>query len=224
MKTRLLMLPAALLLASGAARAQDAAAPAPAPQAAPAPASAAAPSTSATIGADDNAALFGVQGQLAVTDDLQLSLLHESVSKGGSSSTQLSFDPSLDYFVAPNVSVGATLIIEHAGASDSSVSGTSIGLGVRGGYDLRLTNLISFWPQLQLAYLHNSVSSGGMDISGYDIQLAIFAPFLFHPVPHFFVGIGPLFRTDLVSKLDSMDQGKTTDIGLQSVIGGHFGP
>ncbi len=221
MKTRLLMIPAVLLLASGAARAQDAAAPAPAPQTAPAPAPAAAPST---IGGDDNAALFGVQGQFAVTDDLQLSLLHQSFSMGGSSSTSVSFDPSLDYFVAPNLSVGGTLIIQHGDATGLSTDATRIGIGVRGGYDLRLANLISFWPQLQLAYAHDSVSSGGTDITGYDIQLAIFAPFLFHPVPHFFVGIGPAFATDLVSKVQSMSASKETDIGLQSVVGGHFGP
>jgi hypothetical protein len=132
--------------------------------------------------------------------------------------------PSLDYFVIPNVSVGGALSITHGSLGGSTGDVTGIGILVRGGYNLHLAPMISLWPQLQLGYLHESFSGGGMSTSGYTIPLQIFAPFLVHVTTHLFVGIGPAFSTDLVSKVQSQDASKTTDIGIESVVGGYFGP
>ena len=209
----------------GAARAQT---PAGAPPAVAEPVPAAAPPPSAPA-ADDTAAGFGLAGQLAISGDLQATVLHESVSMGGGSATAVQIQPSLDYFVAPNVSVGGALTISHgssgssSGSINTSSSSTSIGIAARAGYNLHLAPMISFWPQLQLGYVHSSFSAGGMDSSGYTFSLAIFAPLLVHIAPHLFVGIGPVFSTDLISKVEGNDNAKTTDIGITSVVGGYFG-
>ena len=73
-----------------------------------------------------------------------------------------------------------------------------------------------------LGYEHWSVSGGG-DASGYTITLDLFAPFLWHPAQHFFVGGGPVVATDLISKQSGQNAPKETAVGLQAVLGGYFG-
>ena len=55
------------------------------------------------------------------------------------------------------------------------------------------------------------------------IPLVVTVPVLWHPASHFFLGLAPTLRTDLVAKLEGMNIGKTTDVGLTAVIGGYFG-
>jgi len=215
----------ALTSLAGAAGAQPAGAPPPVPEGAPAtPVAAAAP---AAAGAEDIAAGFGLPGQIAISGDLQASFVHESQSAvgGGSSSsvTVVSITPSLDYFVAPNVSVGGALQITHGDFGSGSGTVTGIGLLARAGYNLHLAPMLSFWPQLQLGYVHQSFSGGGASASGYTVPLAIFAPLLVHITQHLFAGIGPIFSTDLISKVQSNDASKATDIGISSLVGGYFG-
>jgi hypothetical protein len=177
---------------------------------------------------------FGSLGQIVVSVDLpfmnegpQLAIVHESTSMGGSSSTAIAIQPSLDYFVAPHISVGGQIGIAHGsadiGAGYGSATVTAFGVEVRGGYQLALTDSVSLWPRLGIGYTHNSYSSGGMDASGYELDLFVSVPVLWHPASHFFLGAGPALSTQLINKVESMDQGKTTDIGLTALIGGYFG-
>ena len=53
--------------------------------------------------------------------------------------------------------------------------------------------------------------------------MSAFVPVLFHPVPHFFIGGGPRFSTDLVSKYEDVDQATFSQFGVQTTIGGYFG-
>jgi hypothetical protein len=46
---------------------------------------------------------------------------------------------------------------------------------------------------------------------------------LFHPAPHFFIGGGPMFSTELVSKYESVDQTTFSEFGVQTTVGGYFG-
>ncbi|HVY40097.1 MAG TPA: hypothetical protein VHM31_19290 [Polyangia bacterium] len=196
------------------------------------PAPAAAPAGS-MMGAGTGA--FGSLGQLVVSVDLpfmnegpQFAIVHESTSMGGSSSTDINIRPALDYFVAPHISVGGQVGIEHGSTgfsiAGSSVNQTIIGVEVRGGYELALTDTVSLWPRLGIGYNHNSYSGGGgTDSSGYDLDLLISVPVLWHPASHFFLGAGPAFTTQLVNKVEGNDVGKTTDIGITAVIGGYFG-
>jgi hypothetical protein len=171
---------------------------------------------------------FGLPGQIAISADLQLELIHSST--GGTSGTTFVIQPAGDYFVAPHISVGG--LVGYGRGSASIVVGptsvdatvTALIIGARGGYDLRLAPKISLWPTLTLAYEHRSTTRvGGADASGYSIPLEIFAPLLFHLAPHVFVGLGPIFGTELANSVEGMDQPKTTRFGFRSVVGGYFG-
>jgi hypothetical protein len=47
-------------------------------------------------------------------------------------------------------------------------------------------------------------------------------PVLFHPVEHFFIGLGPYFAMDLSSKVEDEDNYKDTAFGVQATVGGWF--
>jgi len=214
---------AAIVLVSATAGMARAQAPEGAPPAVP---GANAPSTNA---AADVAGNFGQVGQIVITGDVQVSFLHNSGSAGGSSNT-LTLLPSASYFIAPNVSVGAGLIVQHgstsvnAGIVSVNVDQTAIGLLVMGGYNIHLTPVLSVWAQGALGYEHTSTSAGNTSASGYAIPFGIFVPFLYHPTEHFFLGLGPSLTTQLANSVEGMSQSKLTSIGLQSVVGGYFGP
>lgn len=220
----------ALLLAPAArtALAQEPPPVEPPPAIAPPPATA--PPAAAAAGPMSTGG-FGSLGQIAISVDLpftneapQFAIVHESVSNGGSSSTTINIQPSLDYFVAPNVSVGGEIGIAHGSATTFGSTGgsyTNFLLEIRGGYNLALNDMFSIWPHLGIGYQHVSFSDGGG--SGYVIPLVVTVPFLWHPASHFFLGLAPTLVTDLVSKFNSMDGQKTTDIGLTAVLGGYFG-
>ena len=131
--------------------------------------------------------------------------------------------PSLDYFVAPNVSLGGTLGFANgssgSGATSSDV--TSITVGARAGFNLALTNMLSLWPRLGLSYNHFSSTVGGSSTSStaYDVILAIQAPLLWHPTSHFFIGAGPMLLTEVAVSDNSP---KTTQLGVDALIGGYF--
>jgi hypothetical protein len=222
MKRHLFAAAVALIAMAGTARAQT---PEATPVAAPTDPTSTPPATSTSTGGDP-ASAFGLLGQIVISGELQASIVHESVSMGGASSTNITVQPALDYFVMPNVSVGGAVVISHGSFAGGSGTVMEIGLLARAGYNLHLAPMVSLWPQLELGYLHDSISGGGggASVSGYVVPLQIFAPFLFHVTTHLFVGIGPVFKTDLLSKFQSNDAPKTTDIGISSVVGGYFGP
>ena len=199
---------ASILAGAGAARVQDATTPPPA----------------AATGPADG---FGLPGQIAISADLQLELVHISV--GSRSGTSFVIQPAGDYFVAPHISVGGLIGFAH-GSFDTTVGGVSVSqsstaeiIGIRGGYDLRLAPQISLWPTLTLGYVHTNISMLNTSVSGYTLPLKIFAPVLFHLASHVFVGFGPIFSTELVASQEGQSQSKTTQFGLRLVVGGYFG-
>jgi hypothetical protein len=219
------------------AMAQDEAPPPPpAEPATPPPAAAPATAPMAAMGGEP--AAFGTQGQIAISVDLpltneapQLGLIHESTSMGGDSSTRVVVMPSIDYFVAPNVSVGGQVGIDYTTTSPagggSSLSLTILQVEARVGYNLALGDMASLWPHVGIAYAHVSASSGGSSNSGYVVPLDVSVPVLWHPGHHFFLGAGPFLTTELVSKAtvagNTSSVGKTTDFGIQALIGGYIG-
>jgi hypothetical protein len=191
------------------------------PGAAPAPPPAAAPPTD--IG-------MGTVGQFAVSDDMQIALVRQTQSLQGQSAetTRIQLQPAIDYFVSPNVSIGGQVRIafeskDNGGGTTNDV--TTLGLLPRIGYNVALSPTSSIWPRAALGYVHTSSDSynGQVTASGYIVSLEVFVPLVFQPVPHFFLGGGPFVTTDLISKLEGTDSVKTTNIGLQSTIGGYFG-
>jgi hypothetical protein len=226
------------LVAASAAQAQDtpAAAPAEAPPATPPPA--------ASGGGADTAGMFGQAGQIVLMTELDgstlniahsdISFLHVGQSSVGgmasSSANMFSLTPMGHYFIMPNVSISAGVVIVHGDIPTGglgSASATALGLLVGAGYNLHLTPMLSAWAQLQIGYVHESFSFMNTDFTGSMVPLQISVPILFHPAEHFFLGLGPILRTQLSNSVSamgvSMDQSKETDIGLTAVIGGYFG-
>ena len=141
---------------------------------------------------------FGTPGQIVVRGDFEGHLRN---------GWELRLHPAIDYFIASNVSVGAVVGLQYHSGNPAT---TTVDLGVRAGYNLAIVNQVTFWPTIGILYSH---TSSGMSSSS-STNLEIFAPFLYHIVPHFFVGAGPVF--DL--SLDNNGNG----YGLQTVIGGWF--
>jgi hypothetical protein len=161
-----------------------------------------------------------------------------TLSDNGGSGTAFGLAPAIDYFVTTGLSLGVNGLVEVINPAHSSNttggSATAFGVAPRVGYNLPLSDTVSFWPKLYFGYttLSSSASGNGSNVSvGFnDTSLGIFAPILFHPVPHFFIGIGPNFSTQLSNNAtlslagmsQSQSQPKVTQIGLQATLGGWF--
>jgi hypothetical protein len=173
---------------------------------------------------------MGSQGQIVISSDIpflstspvfyvvRTSMSGTDTMPAVPGSTTVTIAPSGDYFVAPNISVGAT--VGYQGGSNT----TRLGISVRGGYSIMLTDVISVWPRLGIGYAHLSIDGGG---SSSAIPLIVDVPVLWHPASHFFLGAGFLLGTDLTSSGSvagmSFDLPKTTNVGVTTMIGGYFG-
>jgi hypothetical protein len=185
---------------------------------------------------------FGAEGQMVLSVDLpfandgpQLGIVHETGTMGLPSSTRIVVQPSVDYFVAPNLSLGAELGIDHASsgtlvlppgveAINYSTGGTTISVEARVGYSIPVADTVSVWPRLGLGYTHTSTSFPyAPAVTGYFIPLSLMVPLLWHPGGHFILGAGPAFATQLTNKTEGTSGPKTTDYGITALIGGTIG-
>jgi hypothetical protein len=133
---------------------------------------------------------FGAIGQWVLTMRTAGDEGYVFLHKASGGAWELSLHPSLDYFITSNVSVGATVGYFHSSA-DTGI--TVIDLGGRAGFNLNINDHLGFWPTAGL----------GVNIDSRDYAtdtrttFGVFAPFLYHLVPHLFVGLGPSFSTVL---------------------------
>ncbi|HVU52867.1 MAG TPA: hypothetical protein VHL80_19430 [Polyangia bacterium] len=162
--------------------------------------------------AADAAAAFGVTGQLA----LSLGATgggYLSVLKHGDWSLQLA--PSADYFFFPHVSVGGLVAYGHdsgaGGVRTSGVGSDTFSIGARAGYAFAFDDRFGVWPLVGLRLDYLAENHGSQT----DTFLPIYAPALFHPAPHFFVGAGP--RVDV-----HLSGHESTLWGIDTVLGGWF--
>jgi len=189
-----------LVTAPGAARAQDLA---------PPTAATGAPSggtASAFPGAA--ASSFGVAGEWVISvqslnsGSATPSFFFDKHASGGWS---VFIQPGLDYFIGNGISVGGVVGLDYTSGSPNT---TTVNLGARAGFNQGLSEHVSFWPTIGIdgSYTHNATSNS-------TAALEVFAPFLYHVAPHFFLGAGP-FLSYLVKG------GPDTQYGLDFVIGG----
>lgn len=169
---------------------------------------------------------MGQAGQIAVRGDFQLSVVRQSTSVPGDgedpdSTTTIQLAPAADFFVTRGLSVGGQLAFLYASFGDDS-SATGFGAAPRLGYFAALGPKLGIWPLVSVAYLRTSVDIADESASGYTVSLQAFAPLLFQPADHFFIGMGPAFQTDLISKIEDEDADKDTAFGLQTTVGGYW--
>ena len=168
---------------------------------------------------------MGRQGQVAIQGDFQLSFAYQSTSAAEGddpdSATTIQLAPAADFFVTPGLSLGGQLIFLRSSSGDSTLTG--YGAAPRVGYFIPLGPRAGLWPAASIAYVHSSADLGDLgDASGYQVLFQVRAPILFQPADHFFLGIGPVFQTDLISKIEDEDADKDTAFGLQSTVGGYW--
>jgi len=216
---RTALLSTTVALSAGTAHAENLAPPViPPSPAAPAPVDS---PTSNTFGNT-----FGSLRDVVLSSNFNVLWLHQSSSSvagvSNASSTSFVFQPALDYFFAPNISLGALFSFEHGPLSAFPFTGTAVGLQARVGYNLPINDQFSIWPRFGLGYFHGSGSIASVDVSAYIIPMQLFVPVLWHITPHVFLGFGPTYTTELVASLEGADMPRNTFWGLESVIGGHF--
>jgi hypothetical protein len=188
----------AFATAPGAARAQDLA---------PPTAATSAPS-GGSVSASPAASSFGVAGEWVISmqsinaGSPTPSFLFAKQASGGS---RLLIQPGLDYFIGNGISVGGVVGFGYTSGSPNTIT---VNLGARAGFNQGLNQHVSFWPTIGIdgSYTHNATSNS-------TAALEVFAPFLYHVAPHFFLGAGP-FLSYLVKG------GPDTEYGLDFVIGG----
>ncbi len=123
----------------------------------------------------------------------------QKVSGGG---TTVSVQPALDYFIGSGVSVGGVVGFFYSGS-------TTVDFGARAGFNQALTGKFTFWPTAGVYGAYHT----GNGTSSSSAAAEIYAPFLFHPVQHFFLGAGPFLGYQFHG-------GSFTEYGLDFVIGG----
>ncbi len=165
---------------------------------------------------------FGNQGQLALQADLQLHFEGYSYSDNGGSGTDFLIQPAADYFVIDHLSVGGAVPL-HVASPDGGRTTITFGIEPRVGYDIPIVEKLSFWPDLFFSFETSSRNNNGGSDTAFGI--GVFAPLLFHPIAHFFLGIGPNLSTEF-SHTYSAPNGrsgegpKLTQYGIMSTIGG----
>lgn len=191
------------------------------------------PSPAATqVGPD--APVFGQRGQLVVTSAFALSAGY--LREGGRSLITFDFSPSAHYFVAQNFSLGLgvtvrqspyviTVYNEYGPGADVVSHSTTLAIAGSAGYNAPLGKLVSLWTRADFGFADNQypgLAAPSAPFSGHTSQgvwLELFAPFLVHPVPHFFVGLGP----DLLGEI-ALSRGpyatKQFGAGIGSTVGG----
>jgi hypothetical protein len=210
-KTRLRLLAscALALLAGGRALAQETVPPPPAP---------------APVGwSVPPEGRFGRPGQYAVSGALSTSLIRVTMS--GKGSTTFSIQPAFDYFIAPNVSLGT--VAGFAFSSADNASSNQLQIQARVGWNITLAETVSLWARAAVGFAHasSSMTQNGMNSSATSssIPVTLFVPLLWEPAPHLFLGFGPVFTTQFLSKMQGNSIDPITQYGAQSVVGGYFG-
>jgi hypothetical protein len=124
--------------------------------------------------------------------------------------------------VSNAVTIGADVVLAYQSSGGSSI--TAYGIAPRVGIAKKLGPKLVVWPTVSFLYAHTKLDFGGGAGagSGNVATLQAFVPFLFVVAPHFFLGGGPLFKTDLYVHGDGGDGPKTTAIGVQFLVGGYF--
>ena len=138
--------------------------------------------------------------------------------------------PSAAIFVARRFSVGLGVDLERQWTwfegSKLHSAWNRVAVIPRVGYALPLGPHFDLWPELGVRAGESWGSQSGSQASKHsstDVALLVTAPVLWHPVPHFFVGVGPAFSYDFYADESQSLRPAYSSLGLTSLIGWYFG-
>ncbi|HEY1558315.1 MAG TPA: hypothetical protein VGF94_25990 [Kofleriaceae bacterium] len=153
---------------------------------------------------------------------------------------------SLDYAIAPNITLGGSVIFfaDLSASTSTTVGGTTssadnakataFGLAPRIGYVLPLGPRLAIWPRGGFSYYTESISNppnGGNTTSDgfHQWSLDLEAQFVMALAPHFFLQLGPAIDIPLSGAVSSTNGGTTVSddnsqlhIGITGGLGGFF--
>jgi hypothetical protein len=199
--------------------------------------------------APPRATRFGDAGQFVVTDSSALGV-GLARRDANNYSVGIEISPGIDWFIVDRVSLGVDIdfTFSEAKISGRKTDTLSFASGPRVGYVIPLGEKWSLYPRLSVGVrsvhlLSGSasdqptvaVAGGGQVATATDSQsvsssatigwLSLFAPFLYHAAPHFFVGAGPSLYHQFgkAPPLSSVAASDYTRLGARVVIGGWWG-
>ncbi|WNG45162.1 hypothetical protein F0U60_14390 [Archangium minus] len=149
---------------------------------------------------------FGAAGQITISSDASANI---GFSTAGADAFFINLNPSVDYFLQQNLSIGAAVLLSRSFADGPDLTG--LGLSLRVGYNHALSEQVSLWPRLSVGFQHSIAGS----FSSTAFVADIFAPVLFHVVPHFFIGAGP--RVNFAA-----GDASGVSISIDTTLGGYF--
>jgi hypothetical protein len=201
------------------------------------------PSPVATVAAPPPEARFGDTGEMVINGALSGSIGRLGHSSGASSTTSFGIEPAFDYFSFRNFSQGASAFFRYNDSiSGINLENKSVTFGITGhlAFNLWLGDRVSLWPRLAVGVWQSqttyyvppgtfSVSvdgrafsiSNGTEIGEDAVFVELYAPFLFHLAPHFFIGFGPQAYADLFHSANNLTN-RRMFVGAESTIGGWF--
>jgi hypothetical protein len=151
---------------------------------------------------------FGHRGQVVPFGTLSYS----HVSANDQSGDELSLGPGALWFFTDYVAVGGSVTYRYVSALGFTALHT-FGVEPTLAVALPLADNVALFPRLGVEFA--AAWSGGNSANA--ITLDGFAPLLFFPAPHFYLGIGPQLRIDVGG-----DTTRSTTVGFATEIGGWF--
>ena len=170
--------------------------------------------------------LFGDRGQFLLDAGSLASIALSTLKIPGSklNRTDLFIHPSFGYFVIDQLLLKLEFnyarTSQDQGLSDST--DMSIGGGTGVGFDLELGAETSLLPAITARYRHHVIGArtGVTDeVTQDEVLVVLAAHFLFHPAPHFFLGLGPSWSFSVYERHDQLQDISTSRFGADAVIG-----
>lgn len=190
---------------------------------------------------------FGDRGQFAILAGSRVGIGSSSYSNSDAGGFGVSFEPSVEYFVLRNFSVGVELDASYgtgrsygAGGSFFEAKNTLVGAALHLGLNVPLADALSIYPLAAFGFHYvqqtYELLEGGADfrVPGSEASLtkvgpwlSVSLPLLYHPAEHFFVGLGPVFYHDFSHAEGGWGGGAgalRSTIGATFVLGGYLDP
>jgi hypothetical protein len=182
---------------------------------------------------------FGEAGQWVVTNALTASVFSSTYTRPNSSLLGGGIGGSVDYFVGRRVSVGGAVSLSAEQATtpappsgDATRSRDySATIGPRLGVALRIADALSLYPiaEVDVGAENYDASAGTIDQRNNTVVVALrlLTPLLVHPVPHFFVGVGPSYYHEFLHRMTPANtqspdtsRARETSVSLALILGG----